>query len=55
MGQVAVRSISESAVHAVVTRADGKVENLGLIAYTSQNPLKRWAHQLGRLVGIWRR
>jgi hypothetical protein len=28
---------------AVVTRADGSVEDLGVIAYWHKNPFKRWA------------
>lgn len=31
----------EAALYAVVTRADGTVEDLGLIAYWHKNPLKR--------------
>jgi hypothetical protein len=31
----------ESSVSAVVTRADGRVENLGMIAYWHINPIKR--------------
>jgi hypothetical protein len=27
---------------AVITRADGTVENLGVISYYHKNPLKRW-------------
>jgi hypothetical protein len=36
-------------IEAVVTRADGTVENLGLVAYYHQNPLRRlmwWLRQL---------
>lgn len=32
-----------SSISAVVTRADGSIENLGVIAYWHKNPLKRWA------------
>lgn len=31
-----------SSISAVVTRADGRVENLGTIAYWHKNPIKRW-------------
>jgi hypothetical protein len=55
MAQVSARTISESSIHAVITRADGTVENLGLISFRSRNPLRRWGYQLGRLLGIWRR
>lgn len=53
--EVSALSVSESAVHAVVIRANGKVENLGLISFHSRNPLRRWAYQLGQFLGIWRR
>jgi len=33
----------ESEIRAVVTRADGTVEDLGRIAYWHRNPFKRWA------------
>jgi len=33
----------ESSISAVVVRADGSIENLGMIAYWSRNPVKRWA------------
>lgn len=32
-----------SSICAVITRADGTIENLGVIAYWHKNPLKRWA------------
>jgi hypothetical protein len=32
----------EATFHAVVTRADGSVEDLGQIAYWHKNPLRRW-------------
>ncbi len=32
-----------SSISAIVTRADGSVENLGMIAFWHKNPLKRWA------------
>jgi hypothetical protein len=32
----------EMTISAVVTRADGRVENLGVISYWHRNPLKRW-------------
>jgi hypothetical protein len=35
----------EMSISAVITRADGRVENLGLISYYHRNPLKRWAVQ----------
>ena len=35
---------------AKIIRADGRVEELGTIAYWHRNPLKRLAWRLGRLV-----
>lgn len=34
--------VTESSLSAVVTRADGTVEDLGVISYYHRNPLKRW-------------
>lgn len=40
---------------AVVTRADGTVEDLGRIAYYHRNPLKRWAWAIKQVVRkLWR-
>ncbi len=36
-------------VEAVVIRADGRREDLGMIAFYHANPLKRWAWKLGQL------
>jgi len=38
----------ETRIRAVVTRADGTVEDLGIIAYWHKNPLKRLAWRLKR-------
>ncbi len=35
-----------SSIRAVVTRADGSVEDLGIISFWHKNPLKRWAGNL---------
>ena len=43
------------AISAVVTRADGKVENLGLISYRSTSPVKQWLYELGKRLWIFRR
>jgi hypothetical protein len=32
----------EATFHAVITRADGSVEDLGQIAYWHKNPVRRW-------------
>jgi hypothetical protein len=43
MSSIVVNSKARHAsVHAVITRADGRVEDLGLIAYHHRNPLRRW-------------
>lgn len=36
----------EASISAVIIRADGTVENLGVIAYYHRNPLKRWLWRL---------
>ena len=36
----------ESEIRAVVTRADGTVEDLGVVAYWHRNPLRRWAWEI---------
>lgn len=42
-GTVLTRSKArQSEITAVITRADGRVENLGRIAYWHRNPLRRW-------------
>jgi hypothetical protein len=35
-------NVKESSFHAVITRADGTIEDLGVISYYHKNPLKRW-------------
>jgi len=35
-------------VEAVVIRADGRREDLGVVAYHHRNPLRVWAWRLGR-------
>jgi hypothetical protein len=42
-----VKTKTKTEVTAVVTRADGRVENLGLISYDHVNPFKRW------VVNLW--
>jgi hypothetical protein len=39
-------NVREQAIRAVVTRADGTVEDMGLISYYHKNPIKRL---LGRM------
>ncbi len=38
---VAHSGAREATISAVVTRADGSVENLGVVSYWHRNPLKR--------------
>lgn len=40
--------LSEMSVKAVVTRADGRVEDLGEVSYWHRNPLKRWSRAVRR-------
>lgn len=37
-------------LRAVVTRADGSIEDLGVVAYYHHNPLRRWAWNLRQLL-----
>jgi hypothetical protein len=55
MSQNSVRTVSKTEVTAVITRADGTVESLGLVSFRSRNPFLRWGYKLGQLIGIWRR
>ena len=36
----------EASISAVITRADGRVENLGQISYWHRNPIRRWFWRL---------
>lgn len=36
----------EASIEAVVIRADGTVERLGVVSYWHRNPLRRWAWRL---------
>lgn len=40
--------IKQMTMEAVVIRADGSREELGVVSYWHKNPLKRWAHRLTR-------
>lgn len=42
-GMLARANVREASITAVVTRADGRVETLGVISYWHRNPLKRFA------------
>lgn len=39
--------VREQTTRAVITRADGTVEDLGVIAHYHRNPLLRFAYRLG--------
>jgi len=41
----------EQTIEITVTRADGRVERLGVVAYWHKNPLRRWAWKLKRAFG----
>jgi hypothetical protein len=44
MSSVEVKgSAKEAVIEAVIIRADGTVEPLGVVSYWHKNPLKRWA------------
>lgn len=47
-GMLAHGRAQSAEFRAVVTRADGSVEDLGTIAYWSRNSLKRWAWSINR-------
>lgn len=36
----------ESSISAVITRADGTIEDLGMISYYNSNPIKRWIFKI---------
>lgn len=40
----------EASISAVVIRADGRREDLGVVSYWSKNPFKRLAWNLGRFL-----
>jgi hypothetical protein len=39
-------NVREATIEAVITRADGRIERLGVVSYWHRNPLKRWAYAL---------
>jgi hypothetical protein len=47
-GLIAHQQVREASISAVVTRADGSVEDLGIVSYYHKNPLKRWAFAIKR-------
>jgi hypothetical protein len=48
---VAQSAVSQT-LRAVITRADGTVEDLGVIAYWHKNPLKRLAWRVSKFLGL---
>lgn len=40
--------LKEASIRAVVRRADGTLEDLGVVSYWHRNPLRRWAWRLRR-------
>jgi hypothetical protein len=48
-GVSAQAKVAQSTIEMVVTRADGTIENLGVVAYWHPNPLKRLAWRVRKL------
>lgn len=42
------QGMSQMSIRAVITRADGTIEDLGTISYWHKNPLRRLAYHIGR-------
>lgn len=42
--------VRESSISAVIIRADGTREDLGVISYYHKNPLKRWLWRLKEML-----
>jgi hypothetical protein len=52
---VANAEVQKAELRAVVTRADGTVEDLGVISYYHKNPLKRALWKVQYFLGIRRK
>jgi hypothetical protein len=52
MQTVAHTKVVQCSLSAVITRADGRVEDQGVISYWHSNPLKRIAWRIKRFFGI---
>ena len=50
-GQLAAGKPVESELRMRVVRADGRIEELGVVSYWSSNPLKRWWFAIKRSIG----
>lgn len=46
----AKQKFKEASISAVVIRADGTREDLGVVSYWHSNPLKRWAYALKQVL-----
>ena len=44
--------VKEASFSAVITRADGTIEDLGMISYYNSNPVKRWVWKLKQFFKI---
>lgn len=51
MAIVSHGSVREASIEAVIIRADGRREDLGVVSYWHRNPLKRWRFALAQ----WRK
>ena len=40
----------QASIRATVIRADGRVEDLGVVAFYHRNPLYRWAYRVRRAI-----
>ena len=47
----AKEQIKRQTISAVITRADGTVENLGVIAYWHRNPVMRMLYKIRKALG----
>lgn len=51
-GMQVTSETKQAAVSIVVTRANGKVEDLGVVAYFHRNPMRRLLYALKRRLGM---
>lgn len=47
---IAGKAIAEAKMSAVIIRADGRREDLGIVAYYNKNPLKQFAFEVSQLI-----
>ena len=45
--------IKRATISAVIKRADGTIEDLGIISYYHRNPLMRLAYKVRELLKLW--